>query len=189
MNAFSKKSSLLFLAAALVFSGCTKKPKRPDPSATMGMGAGNSAGLNPSSINTLDPSLLDASASGLVMRDGVLEDEFTIRGLLEPVYFDFDKSSIKASERAKLAAAFEYLKQNPQHRLLLEGHCDWKGTSEYNLGLGERRAGAAKQYILTLGLDSMRAETSSKGDLEAIENADEGQMSMDRRVALVILKK
>lgn len=187
MNVFAKKLSLAVIAV-LVFAGCTKKPQRPDPSATMGPG-GSGSGLNVSGINTLDPTLLDDSAMGLQLRDGVLEDEFTIRGLLEPVYFDFDQSAIKASERSKLAAAYDYLQQNPQHRLLLEGYCDWKGTSEYNLGLGERRAGAAKQYITTLGLSPDRAETSSKGDLEAIENANESQMAMDRRVELVILKQ
>ena len=119
----------------------------------------------------------------------MLEDEFTIRGLLESVYFDFDQSAIKASERPKLAAAYEYLQQNPGQRLLLEGHCDWKGTAEYNLGLGERRACAARQYLSTLGLAADRIETSSKGNREAIENADATQAERDRRVELVILKQ
>ena len=190
MNVIPKKLSLLFIVAALVLAGCTKKPDRPDPSSTMGLGGSGDWMLNPSDVNGGDlGGLLDPSADGLALRDGVLEDEFTIRGLLESVYFDFDQSAIKASERPKLAAAYEYLQQNPGKRLLLEGHCDWKGTAEYNLGLGERRAGAARQYLSTLGLAADRIETSSKGNLEAIENADATQAERDRRVELVILKQ
>jgi peptidoglycan-associated lipoprotein len=186
MNVISRKLCLVLVALAVVATGCTKKPQRPDPSATLGMGG---AGLTPSDINTLDPLLLDGSASGLQLRDGVIEDAFTIRGLLESVYFDFDQSAIRADQRVKLAAAQEYLQQNPQHRILLEGHCDWRGTAEYNLGLGERRANSAQQYLITLGVSTNRIQTSSKGDLEAVENATEAQMALDRRVELVILKQ
>jgi peptidoglycan-associated lipoprotein len=119
----------------------------------------------------------------------VLEDEFTIRGLLQPVYFDFDKSVIKQGERSKLEAAVDYLKKNPAHRLLLEGHCDWRGTAEYNLGLGDRRAGASKQFVLKLGVDAKKLETLSKGSLDAVKNGTDEQMGKDRRVDLVILKK
>lgn len=188
MNVISQKLCLVLVAFAVVATGCTKQPQRPDPSATMGMG-GAGAGLSPSDINTMDPLLLDGSASGLQLRDGVIEDAHTIRGLLESVYFDFDQSAIRADQRAKLAAAQEYLQQNPQHRLLLEGHCDWRGTAEYNLGLGERRANAAQQYLITLGVSTNRIQTSSKGDLEAVENATESQMALDRRVEVVVLKQ
>jgi peptidoglycan-associated lipoprotein len=109
--------------------------------------------------------------------------------LLEPVLFEFDRSAISAAERPKLQAAQDYLNKNPQHRLLLEGHCDWRGTAEYNLGLGDRRAGSARQFLQTLGVAQNRIETSSKGDLEAVENADEATMARDRRVDLVILKR
>jgi peptidoglycan-associated lipoprotein len=188
MSVFAKKVSLLIAAAALLFAGCTKKPKRPDPSATM-LGQGAGAGLNLSDVSTGDPLLTDMG-SGLEQRgDGVYEDENIIRGLLQPVYFDFDRSAINAGERPKLQAAQDYLNKNPQHRLLLEGHCDWRGTAEYNLGLGDRRAGSARQFLQTLGVAANRLETSSKGDLEAVENADESTMARDRRVELIILKR
>lgn len=193
MSPISKKLILALSVLALGLTGCTKKPIRPDPSATIGSGSGNvgmtdSSMLNPTGVDTYDP-LLDGSAGGLEMRgDGVYEDDEVIRGLLEPIYFDFDKSGIKASERVKLDAAIMYLDANPQHGLLLEGHCDWRGTGDYNLGLGDRRAGSAREYLETAGVDFSRLETSSKGDLEAVENADDSQMALDRRVELVILK-
>ncbi|WP_221028761.1 OmpA family protein [Actomonas aquatica] len=196
MSVFAKKFLLVLTVATLALTGCTKKPVRPDPSATaMGMqGAGGGAGYGDSLLNQgidtgLDP-LLDGSASGLEMRggDGYYEDDQMIKGLLEPVYFDFDQSGIKTSERIKLEAAIDYLNANPQHRLLLEGHCDWKGTAEYNLGLGDRRAGSARQFLETAGVAASRLETASKGDLEAVENASDSQMAQDRRVELIILK-
>lgn len=189
MNLLPKKISFILVSTALVLAGCTKKPIRPDPSSTV-LGPGAGGGITPSDVNAGSLGLTDPSASGLTLRgDGVIEDENTIRGLLQAVYFDFDQSAIRPGERAKLQAAQEYLAQNPQHRILLEGHCDWRGTAEYNLGLGDRRAGAARQYLETLGVSAARLEMLSKGDLDAVENASEEQMSRDRRVDLVILKR
>jgi hypothetical protein len=93
---------------------------------------------------------------------GVIEDADTIRGLLQPVYFDFDRSNVKADERAKLQAAKDYLDKNPQYRLLLEGHCDWRGTAEYNLGLGDRRASEAKKYLLRSASQPTRSRPSPR---------------------------
>jgi peptidoglycan-associated lipoprotein len=106
----------------------------------------------------------------------------------QTVYFDFDQSGIKASERPKLDAAKAYLDSNPSASLLLEGHCDWKGTAEYNLGLGDRRANAVKQYLTTLGVAAEKLEVLSKGDLDAVENADAATQAKDRRVNLAVLK-
>ncbi len=197
MSHFAKKFLLVLTVATLALTGCTKKPVRPDPSSTaMGMqGAGNNAAYNDSLLNQgIDTggmgSLVDDPNSELTLRgDGYYEDDQMIRGLLEPVYFDFDQSGIKTSERIKLEAAIDYLNANPQHRLLLEGHCDWKGTAEYNLGLGDRRSGSARQFLETAGVAASRLETASKGDLEAVENASDSQMAQDRRVELIILKQ
>jgi len=187
MKIAAKILSILFISAAVLVTGCSKKPLRPSPDQTMmgpgGAGAGNGA-LNPSDVaGGTEP------GTTLSQREGVLEDEFTIRGLLQPVYFDFDKSAIKASERAKLDEAIKYLAEHPEHRILLEGHCDWRGTAEYNLGLGDRRAGAAKQYLAGKAVDGKKLETLSKGSLDAAKNATDDIMAKDRKVEIVILKK
>lgn len=185
MNHFSKKLCIALFSAMVVFAGCTKKPKRPSPDQTM-LGQGGVG----SGLNTADAGNLGVEGTGLEGRgDGVLEDENTIRGLLQPVYFDYDKSAIRAEERAKLQAAKEYIDSNPQYRLLFEGRCDWRGTSEYNMGLGDRRAAAARSYIQTIGVGADKVETISKGDLEATENGTDDQMAKDRRVDIVVLKK
>jgi peptidoglycan-associated lipoprotein len=191
MNLLPKKLALLSVAAVLVFAGCSKKPIRPDPGATvLGPGAGG-GGINPMDVNAGDLSgLTDGTAGGLNPRgDGVIETEDMIKGLIQPVYFDYDQSAIRASERSKLQEAQKHLAENPGHRILLEGHCDWRGTNEYNLGLGDRRAGSARQFLTTLGVDASRIETLSKGDLDAAENASEDQASRDRRVEIIILKR
>lgn len=184
MNIASKKFLLILASAAFIFAGCTKKPKRPDPSATvLGQQPGGSQ------LTTQDIGLTADPMSGLESRGpGVIEDENSIRGLLQPVLFDLDQSAIKPSERPKLQEAARYLSEHPEHRILLEGHCDWRGTAEYNLGLGDRRATAAKRYLATLA-PADRIETLSKGSLEATQNGDEATMAHDRRVEIVILKK
>lgn len=178
---------VLICSAVVVLTGCTKKPKRPDPSATTFGQTGT--GINPSDLGSFNTQIEDPYGSTLTNRGpDVMEDENTIRGLLQPVFFAFNQSAIGSAERTKLQAAQAYLNENPNHSLLLEGHCDWRGTSEYNLGLGDRRANSALQYLTSLGVDTSRLQTLSKGDLEAVENADEATMSNDRRVDLVILK-
>jgi peptidoglycan-associated lipoprotein len=182
----------LFLAVAgsafaLLLAGCPKKPARPDPASTVlgPQGAGTSTGLGtgPSSVD------FNPGAPGLVERGNDFDPLGQNRAALEAqtVYFDFDQSAIKASERAKLQAAKEYLDQNPSFRLLAEGHCDWRGTAEYNLGLGDRRAASVKKFLQSLGVPADRIETLSKGSLEAARNADDATMAKDRRVNLVIV--
>ena len=187
MNIASKKFCLVLASAALLLAGCTKKPKRPDPSATVLGPTGGAGGgtLNPSDVNAA----LDPSAMGLEARDpNIIEDANSIRGMFQPVLFDYDSSAIKASERSKLQDAANYLRDHPEQRILLEGHCDWRGTAEYNLSLGDRRANAAKRYLASIA-PADRIETLSKGSLDASQNADDATMARDRRVDIVILKQ
>jgi len=175
--------AVTFLGLAVAFAGCQKKPSRPNPSQTM-VGPGAGSGLNPQSVNTND--LFAGGGSNIESRDpGGLGDQQ--RGVLPSVYFDFDSASIRVSERPKLSQAADYLSGSSTIRLVLEGHCDWRGTTEYNMGLGDRRAASVMTFLETLGVDISRIETLSKGDLEANENASEDQMQQDRRVELVVV--
>jgi peptidoglycan-associated lipoprotein len=109
------------------------------------------------------------------------------RGILESVFFDFDRAEVRASERPKLEKAATYLKENAQARVLLEGSCDWRGTTEYNLGLGDRRAQSVKVYLQNLGIAADRFDVLSKGDTEAKEGATDAEMAKDRRVEFVVI--
>jgi peptidoglycan-associated lipoprotein len=187
MNIVAKQLTLVLIGAALLLAGCSQKPTRPTPNQTvMGPATGGQNIAPPTDVNTgfnNVPDLQPRSAGEDFGPDGQL------RGKLEAAYFDFDKSDIKPAERAKLQAAAQYLKDHPEQRLLLEAHCDWRGTAEYNLSLGDRRANAAKKYLGTIGVAAERLETLSKGSLEATKSSAEAVMAKDRRVEFVILKK
>lgn len=99
--------------------------------------------------------------------DGDL-DEIAIRikeeGLLGDVYFEFDKFDLRSDARERLQKNAEFMKEFSTLEFGLEGHCDERGTNEYNLALGERRAHAAKDYLVSLGVSSNRIRTISYGE-------------------------
>jgi peptidoglycan-associated lipoprotein len=82
---------------------------------------------------------------------------------VKDAYFDFNKSDIRADARDNLAKTAEFLRSYPQIRVTIEGHCDERGSTEYNIGLGERRAQAAKNYLISLGIPTDRMDTVSWG--------------------------
>jgi peptidoglycan-associated lipoprotein len=101
---------------------------------------------------------------------------------LSPIYFDFDQSSIKANMTDKLVSNAAYLKKNQGAKIVIEGNCDERGTNEYNLALGERRAISAKQYLVNLGIESGRMRTVSYGEERPLfSGQDESTYSMNRR--------
>jgi peptidoglycan-associated lipoprotein len=82
---------------------------------------------------------------------------------VKDAYFDFNKSDVRADARDNLAKTAEFLRSYPQIRVTIEGHCDERGSTEYNIGLGERRAQAAKNYLISLGISATRMDTVSWG--------------------------
>jgi peptidoglycan-associated lipoprotein len=82
---------------------------------------------------------------------------------LKDIHFDFDKSNIKPGDAKILDASAAYLKANPDELVLIEGHCDERGTSEYNLALGERRAKSAVNYLVSRGIEASRFTVISYG--------------------------
>lgn len=100
-------------------------------------------------------------------------DEFL--RVMQPVFYDYDKSDVKASEQDKLRRLADWLNQERNRSIVfrIEGNCDPRGTSEYNLGLGDRRARAAKDFLISLGVDPSRIEIVSYGS-EKAQGADEG---------------
>lgn len=182
----------LFLLCIILaaFSGC--KTKKPSPEMTLPDASANAdyvaaSGAMGAGANGSD--LVGEGADGLLPRDAGFGDKGNqMRGVLPSVYFDFNQAAIKQSERPKLDQAFQYLQSNPADKLLIEGYCDWRGTAEYNLALGDRRAAGVKQFLTQLGIDAARLEVLSKGDLEAVTDGTEEQMSKDRRADLVVVK-
>jgi len=93
----------------------------------------------------------------------VAEDPLAWAAGLTDVHFDYDKSSIRKSEHGKLAAALKLLKADGKRKVVVEGHCDERGTANYNLALGERRAKAIKTYLGDLGVAGSQIQTTSFG--------------------------
>ncbi len=83
---------------------------------------------------------------------------------LKDIYFDFDRADLRADARETLKANADWLKKNPAATAQIEGHCDERGTNEYNLALGARRAQSAKDYLVTLGIPEQRLSTISYGE-------------------------
>lgn len=102
--------------------------------------------------------------------------------LAKMIHFDFDKYDIKKEAGEVLKEIADYLKANPEIRILIEGHCDERGTREYNLQLGMRRAESAKKYLVDLGIDEKRLETISYGkDKPLIDEHNESAWAKNRR--------
>jgi len=100
----------------------------------------------------------------------------------QAVYFEYDSAQVADSERPKLEAVAEYLRNNANVGLLVEGHCDERGSNEYNLSLGERRAQAVRAYVIGLGIASDRIKTASYGEEQPVATGhDEESWSQNRR--------
>ena len=132
-------------------------------------------------------------AGQLQTRGGNLSDQYyngreMLLGVMDPVYFGFDSNFIEESQRKTLQKAAEYLLDNPDLDLLVKGMCDWYGTEEYNLALGDLRANSVANYLQDLGIDPIRINTVSMGSLEAQIGLSKTNSKRDRRADLILLK-
>jgi len=101
---------------------------------------------------------------------------------LESIYFDFDKYVIKPEFRDALKRNAEWLRENPNAKVVIEGNCDERGTNEYNMALGQRRADAAAKYLMDLGIAKDRVSTVSFGEEKPIcTESNEACWSKNRR--------
>ena len=120
------------------------------------------------------------------------EPEAVPQEKLDTIYFDYDMSSIRsdAAEALSHNASWLVRDDNADVKLSIEGHCDERGTDEYNMALGERRAVSAKKYLVTLGVEESRLTVISYGELRrAVNRSDESAWSKNRRVEFIILEK
>ncbi|MCK5436949.1 MAG: peptidoglycan-associated lipoprotein Pal, partial [Desulfobulbaceae bacterium] len=106
-----------------------------------------------------------------------------------PIYFDFDKFNVRVDQRARIEEDADFLKQRLSVRIRIEGNCDERGTNEYNMALGERRARSAKKYLTNLGVEGSRIETISYGEEKPLNYGhDELSWSQNRRDDFVITR-
>ena len=105
----------------------------------------------------------------------------------DDVRFDFDKSEVREDGRKTCQVVADYLKKNPKAKLQIEGHCDERGTAEYNMALGERRATAVMTYLVSLGVPKAALSTVSFGKEKPLDPGhDEGAWAKNRRAHFVL---
>jgi peptidoglycan-associated lipoprotein len=108
---------------------------------------------------------------------------------LEPVLFGYDSAQLAPAEVAKIEAAAKHLLANGAHVLVIEGHCDERGSNEYNLSLGEQRANAVRTYLVDLGVAGDRVQTRSFGEEKpASQGHDESSWRLNRRGEFAVYK-
>ena len=119
-----------------------------------------------------------------------IEGEVFESSLLKPIFFDFDKYDIRLADTEILKGNSALLKKFPNVKIQIEGHCDERGTNEYNLALGERRANSTKKYLSSLGITSDRVSTISYGEEKPMDPGhNEEAWTKNRRANFLITAK
>ncbi len=167
----SRFAMTLLLASGLALSACAKKAPEmlpPDP-----------GGVTPSQTTGTDSTAPVPGSQADFVAQMMGQDT---------IYFDTDRFNIDATDQAALAAQAAWLGRYPAKRITIEGHADERGTREYNLALGERRANAAKNYLVSLGIDAGRITTVSHGKEKPVAlGSDEASWAQNRRAVTVTI--
>jgi len=189
-----KFTSLLVIALALTIgaTGCKKKPVGMTPISGKGYRPGDPAMTGIDDGNKLPSTGTDTFGGGAQNPDLQDISKFNQdRSTLEAhtVQFEYDSSVVRSSERGKVEAVAAYMKSAPAGvALLIEGHCDERGTEEYNRALGERRALAVREALVTDGVDGMKVTTRSFGKDRPVDTSNtEAGMAKNRRGEFVVL--
>jgi peptidoglycan-associated lipoprotein len=202
-NLTTKVTISLFLGSLLLLgAGCGKKtvvPPTPKDSSGNEMSGGNNINYptaeggysedNLPAEGSLDDTAMPGGSAGSL--DQQTDEYKKLHGRssanLYPIYFDFDQAGIRGDMAQIMISNAEYLKSIPGTTVIIEGNSDERGTSEYNLALGERRAITAQQYLVNLGIDTYRMRTLSYGEEQPVfTEQNEEAYSQNRRVDFIV---
>ena len=166
-----------FVALILVAVGCHKKEAPPPPPPPP----------PPVVEKKPEPEPIDSTAIlARIRREKVSQAKQKIAA--ERIYFDFDKSDVKPEFRSVLMGVADLMKDYPEVRIRIEGHCDERGTDAYNLGLGERRCNSAMQFLIDAGVAGDRIDSKSWGEARpAVMGHNEAAWSKNRRDEFIIV--
>ena len=166
---------LISVILILFVSACATKPK--DSADTSGSGA------SASDSSVSDGTITETAGSGIV--SGSQEDLIVNVG--DRVFFGYDSSDLDSDALELLQDQVAWLKQNSDVSVTIEGHCDERGTREYNLALGEKRAQAVKNYLIGLGISPDRVSTISYGkERPAVVGSNDGAWAQNRRSVTIV---
>ena len=184
---FSWKWAVLALSvAALVSVGCAKKQTvksegaQAPPAGPAAVGEAPVKEAPPAPV-AVAPAMPPAAAPGVAVTEEKLSQ-------FDDVRFDFDKSEVKEDGRKTCQVVADYLKKHPQAKMLIEGHCDERGTAEYNMALGERRATAVMTYLVSLGVPKAALSTVSFGKEKPLDPGHNEEAWAKNRRAHFVLK-
>jgi peptidoglycan-associated lipoprotein len=181
-----KRFLIYALAVVLVFSlavSCKKKPKEVPPPPPQQQEQPVVEKVEPPVVQ--EPQLTEEE---MFLQKSL--DQINREKPLGTVYFDYDRALIRDDAKPVLDANASWLKKFRTAKILVEGHCDERGTEEYNLALGEKRAKAAQDYLLSLGIASDRIKIISYGKSQPIDPGHtEAAWQMNRRAQFVVIEK
>ena len=162
----SAATVLPILALTLLLAGCPKRPAMTAATAPPPVPPPAAAPPTPAPAPAPTPAPVapaPAAPPTTAPAPPAPPKEYRANDALKPIHFAFDKSDIRPPDAKIMDATAAYLKANPNQLVLIEGHCDERGTSEYNLALGERRAKSAMNYLIANGIEAGRITTISYG--------------------------
>jgi peptidoglycan-associated lipoprotein len=154
---------LPIVALTLLLAGCPKRPAMTAATAPPPVPPPAAAPPTPAPAPAPAPVPAPVAPPTAAPAPPAPPKEYRTNDALKPIFFAFDKSNIRPDDAKVLDATAAYLKANPGQLVLIEGHCDERGTSEYNLALGERRAKSAMNYLVANGVEPGRITTISYG--------------------------
>jgi peptidoglycan-associated lipoprotein len=170
------------VALAVLVTGC---PKRPGTALSSAPAPSGAAGGSQSSTAMVPAARTSPSGGAALVPPR--PSEFSATSSLKEIHFDFDRYDIRPADAKILDANAAWLKSRPEDLVLIEGHCDERGTNEYNLALGERRAKATMNYLVGQGVQARRITLISYGkEKPACASHDEGCWAMNRRAQLLV---
>jgi peptidoglycan-associated lipoprotein len=180
----SLKVAAMLGAVLALAAGCKKKPPTTTPQAVPPPSSSTEA---PPSTTTAPPPPPSRGDAGVLSED---LQTLNSKGYLKDAFFDFDKADLREDARTALAADAQWLKQYGSIRVLIEGHADERGTEEYNLSLGQKRASSVKDYLVSLGVEGSRVNTVSYGKARPFcADHDDNCWQQNRRGHFVITGK
>lgn len=162
----------VFMAVSCLFliCACSSAPPPPVQPPAAGQGAGGAGiegtGSGAPGSNIGEEGIKEPGAFGETVSEG------RTSGPMLPVYFDFDQFTIRDDMKQRMDANAAFLNNNPSVRIEIQGNCDDRGTNEYNIALGEKRAMAAKRYLINMGVDPDRMDVVSFGEERPLDPAD-----------------
>ncbi len=175
--------TILMLTGSIALAGC--KSSKPDVLPPEPGGGGYGGGYGSGSGSGIDGGLTNKPVAPSVGSQSHFEQEVGGRTI---VYFDTDRFNIDSSDAATLSEQAQYLQRYQNVNVTIEGHCDERGTRDYNLALGERRANAAKNYLVSLGINAARIRTVSYGKERPVAlGSSEDAWSQNRRAVTMVI--